>query len=97
MPGLALPLLTGDPVCALLCHVPPETLLPVLLGLPPDAVALVAEAPDGRLIGLANVVLQDDETGEVALLVEDPGRVVASEPSWYVGSSRWRAGTVCKR
>jgi RimJ/RimL family protein N-acetyltransferase len=49
----------------------PATLLPVLLGRAPGAAALVAETRDRRLVGLANLVTNDDTTGEVALLVED--------------------------
>lgn len=49
----------------------PATLLPVLLGLPPDTVALVAETCERRVVGLANLITNDDGTGEVALLVED--------------------------
>lgn len=49
----------------------PTMLLPVLLGLPPDTVALVAETRDRRLVGLANLVTNDDDTAEVAFLVED--------------------------
>lgn len=49
----------------------PAVLLPVLLGLSPDSVALVAEARDRRLVALANLFTNDDATGDVALLVED--------------------------
>jgi GNAT superfamily N-acetyltransferase len=50
----------------------PPSLLPVLLGTAPGTLALVAEAPDRRLIGLANLIRNHDgDTGEIALLVED--------------------------
>jgi GNAT superfamily N-acetyltransferase len=41
------------------------------LGLSADTVALVAETGGGHLVGVANLISNDDGTGEAALLVED--------------------------